>query len=330
MFYGMKVSFIVPVYNVEKYLNQCIESLLCQTYSNFEILLVDDGSPDNCPALCDIWSKQDNRIKVVHKQNGGLSDARNVGLDNATGDYVIFVDSDDFWVSKDSLNQLVSIVESNKECDFIGFNCSYYYPKTNSYRKWIEFDSCLSKPIDKNKAMQLLVASGTMPMSACLKVISRKSLSDMKLKFIKGLRSEDIPWFIDLLSGSNKCMFINQYVYAYRQNVSGSITSSFNDRYFNDLLWIIQNELERIYTRDLNENAKNALLSFLAYELCILLAYIKDLPKTVQCEARKKLYEYKWLLNYTINPKVRIVSFVNKFLGIRFTENILRFYLNHH
>ena len=82
----MKVSFILPIYNVEKYLSDCIESILAQTYSDFEILLVDDGSQDNCPALCDEWARRDNRIKAFHKTNGGLSDARKYGLKYAQGD----------------------------------------------------------------------------------------------------------------------------------------------------------------------------------------------------------------------------------------------------
>ena len=89
------VSVIVPVYGVERYLDACVEGLVGQTYRNLEILLVDDGSPDRCPAMCDAWTARDERIRVIHKANGGLSDARNVGLAKATGDYIYFVDSDD-------------------------------------------------------------------------------------------------------------------------------------------------------------------------------------------------------------------------------------------
>ena len=91
-----KVSVIVPVYNVENYLEECVNSILNQTYENLEIILVDDGSTDNCPQICDDWAKKDKRIKVIHKANGGVSSARNVGLDNATGEYIGFVDSDDY------------------------------------------------------------------------------------------------------------------------------------------------------------------------------------------------------------------------------------------
>lgn len=90
------VSVIVPVYKVEPYLDRCVASILAQTYPNLEVILVDDGSPDNCPALCDAWAQRDSRIRVIHKKNGGQSDARNVGLDAASGAYISFVDSDDY------------------------------------------------------------------------------------------------------------------------------------------------------------------------------------------------------------------------------------------
>ena len=89
------ISVIVPVYKVEQYLNECIKSIINQTYKNLEIILVNDGSPDDCGKMCDIWAKKDNRIKVIHKKNGGLSDARNCGIDIANGKYIQFVDSDD-------------------------------------------------------------------------------------------------------------------------------------------------------------------------------------------------------------------------------------------
>src|SRR5574344_1424030 len=91
-----KVSIIVPIYNVEKYLDRCMESLLNQTLKDIEIIMVDDGSPDNCPKMCDEYAKRDKRVKVIHKKNGGLGYARNSGLDIATGEYVAFVDSDDY------------------------------------------------------------------------------------------------------------------------------------------------------------------------------------------------------------------------------------------
>ena len=117
----IKVSIILPIYNVEKYLDRCVDSLLNQTLKDIEIIMVDDGSPDNCPQMCDEYAKKDRRVKVVHKKNGGLGFARNSGLDIANGEYVAFVDSDDY-VGLDMYKTLYDRAEVDK-CDavFCGF-----------------------------------------------------------------------------------------------------------------------------------------------------------------------------------------------------------------
>ena len=104
------ITIIVPIYRVEQYLDRCVKSLVNQTYTKIEILLVDDGSPDSCPMLCEEWGKRDTRIKVLHKENGGLSDARNYGIVHAKGEYVSFVDSDDY-VSTNYIKYLYGLIE---------------------------------------------------------------------------------------------------------------------------------------------------------------------------------------------------------------------------
>lgn len=108
-----KISIIVPVYKVDKYLNRCVESIVNQTYKDLEIILIDDGSPDSCPVLCDEWAKRDNRIKVIHKQNAGVSAARNAGIEIATGDYIGFVDSDDY-IQPQMFEKLLKNITDNK------------------------------------------------------------------------------------------------------------------------------------------------------------------------------------------------------------------------
>ena len=117
------ISVIVPIYNVEKYLHKCIDSIINQTYKNLEIILVDDGSPDNCGKICDEYAKKDDRIKVIHKQNGGLSDARNAGLDNAKGEYISFIDGDDY-IAEDMLEVLYNrIYQDNSDMAICNFLC---------------------------------------------------------------------------------------------------------------------------------------------------------------------------------------------------------------
>ena len=317
----MKISFIIPVYKVEQYLSQCVNSITEQTYRDVEVVLVDDGSPDECPALCDELAAKDSRIVVIHKENGGLSDARNAGLKKATGDYVVFIDGDDFWTRNDSLQKLVTIASEHKELDFIGFNCNYYYPDSNKMTAWVPYVDELAKPTDKNKVIVALVKSGTFPMSACLKLLKRDFLIDNELFFKKGQIAEDIPWFINVLDATSNCCFVNEYIYAYRQNVAGSITKVSGRKSFDSLFDIFKIELIKIEQRTFCEEAKNAIKSFLAYEYCILLTY-----PGIDKQTKMELHSYQDILKYDLNPKVKKASQWYKVFGIRVTTWILTTY----
>lgn len=317
----MKVSFIIPVYKVEQYLRHCVESILNQSYRDLEVILVDDGSPDNCPQICDELARCDSRIIVVHKQNGGLSDARNAGLLEASGEYVVFLDGDDFWVDNLQLEKLIKSALIYDGWDFCGFNCSYYYPESESFKAWVSYSDILSMPIDKNTAIVELVKSGTFPMSACLKLIKRSFLIGNNLLFVKGQLCEDVPWFINVLDKCEKCCFINQYIYAYRQNVVGSISSSISDKTFISLFGILKNEIKEIESCSFNQKAKEALLSFFAYELCILLT-----KENIDEKTYKELISYSWLLQYDMNPKVKKVRMIKRLLGFSITVKLLKLY----
>lgn len=322
----MKISFIVPVYKVENFLRQCVESIVSQSYKNKEIILVDDGSPDNSPELCDKLTSEYDCVVVIHKENGGLSDARNVGLKNATGDYVVFVDGDDFWRHEDDLEKLVAKLNENHNVDFVGFNCSYYYPVSDRFSPWVEYDYDLSNPVHGNIAIQKLVASGTVPMSACLKLIKRELLLNHNITFEKGQIHEDIPWFINLLEKSNSCLFLNEYIYAYRQNVVGSITNSINEKGFNCLLDIVKTEYYKLESRKFSQESKDSIKSFLAYELSILMMEVHLLPESQRENARNEIKSLCGLLKYTQNPKTRLVSKMYKLVGFSITEKLLRLY----
>lgn len=126
------ISVIIPVFNVEEYLDKCVESIISQTYENLEIILVDDGSPDNCPSICDNWAKKDDRIRVIHKINGGLSDARNVGIDKASGEYLFFVDSDDY-IAQDMIEKLyVALYENEADMSI----CNFKYVSEDNLKKF--------------------------------------------------------------------------------------------------------------------------------------------------------------------------------------------------
>ena len=126
------VSIIVPVYNVEKYLDRCIQSAVNQTYKYLEIILVDDGSKDNCPSMCDEWAAKDSRIKVIHKENGGLSSARNAGLNIFKGNFVTFLDSDD-WLEPDAVEAMMLCALQNG-ADMV--SCGFYFDDVQGNSDW--------------------------------------------------------------------------------------------------------------------------------------------------------------------------------------------------
>ena len=150
-----KISVIVPVYKTEGLLDRCVESIVGQTYENLEIILVDDGSPDNCPAMCDAWAEKDSRIRVIHKENGGVSSARNAALDIATGDYIGFVDSDD-WIEPEMYSSLIQkISESGKNIAL----CSYYAVEISGER--YECRCVVDKEVlDKDDYFRFIVLGG--------------------------------------------------------------------------------------------------------------------------------------------------------------------------
>lgn len=129
-----KISVIVPVYKAENYLHRCVDSLLAQTFQDFEILLVDDGSPDCSGEICDEYARKDKRVRVFHKENGGVSSARNLGLDNARGEWICFVDSDD-WVEEDMLATICSLIQSKGQIDILFFGFQYDYPQAQIGKK---------------------------------------------------------------------------------------------------------------------------------------------------------------------------------------------------
>lgn len=321
----MKISIIIPIYNVEKYLEQCVKSVLNQTYQNTEIILVDDGSPDNCPSMCDTFAEQDSRVRVIHKSNGGLSDARNAGTAIATGNYILYMDSDDFWANPDDLEKLVNAAKETPECDFIGFNCSYFYDVENKIIPWPKFDDEILEVTSSVKCVDKLVASGVFPMSACMKLI-RRSCIQGRIEFIKDVYSEDIPWFIELLKKTDKCRFINQYMYVYRKGVVTSISGSFSYKKYSDLFKLLRDGVE-INHKESDDRTHDALFSFWAYELCILRAMTGFMKREQRRRELNELYRYDWLFDYQLHPKVMKVAFVQKLFGKAVTNYVLHRYL---
>jgi len=209
------ISVVVPVYKVEDYLDECITSLINQTYNNLEIILVDDGSPDKCPEMCDRWAKKDSRIRVIHKENGGLSSARNVGIDNAKGEFLSFVDSDDFFDSK----MYEKLYEGVMRSPNIGISAikfwKYESGKAEIYS--VEWDTQKDVLI-KAKDFGLLTLKQEICHAATNKLYKREIFDHVR--FREGIVNEDVLFSHDLakvLVDLNLDMWdLNYYAYYYR------------------------------------------------------------------------------------------------------------------
>ena len=193
----MKFSVIVPVYNVEKYLPECVDSILNQDYEDFELVLVDDGSPDNCPIMCDEYANNYSRVRVVHKENGGLSDARNAGVDAAIGDYILFIDSDDYWNDTSTLTKLSEIIEKNS-VDIVQFGQEKLYQLENRIAHGTQRTLSQYNGMTTSELLGKLVSSEKLTISACSMAISRKFFVNNALYFKKGLKTEDLEWAVRL------------------------------------------------------------------------------------------------------------------------------------
>lgn len=210
------ISVIIPIYNVEKYLKTCIESVIQQTYKNLEIILVNDGSTDNCLNICNKYKAKDSRIKVINKKNGGLADARNVGLENSTGIYIAFVDSDDF-IEKDMYEMLYKELEDNR-ADIAGCDYYIYHTLKNSKSDIITKEKEIMTTEEALIKMNQLRGFG---ISACNKLYRKEIFKE--IRFPVGRISED--WFImyKILDKAKKIVYNPVAKYYYRQR-TGSIT----------------------------------------------------------------------------------------------------------
>lgn len=234
-----KLSVVVIIYKVEKYLNKCIESLVNQTYKNLEIILVDDESPDNCPKMCDEWAKKDSRIKVLHKKNGGVSDARNKGMELVTGDYLAFVDADDF-LSVDMFKILIDLLEKN---DADMSTCRDYQFEDGLEPKF-SFGGKVYIFNNSNDAYKNFFSKNNVILQNSWNKVCKTELYDGIL-FPYGESAQDVSTTYKLIARSKKIVSTSDHLYGYRQRKESAVhkcTSKFAlncitayNRQYNDL-----------------------------------------------------------------------------------------------
>lgn len=220
-----KVSIVMPVYNVENYIVSSIKSVLNQTYKKFELIIVIDGSKDNSEAIAREFEKADSRVKVYTKPNGGISDARNYGIDNAQGEYLIFLDSDDFWNYDLALEEINKIINQNKELDLIIFGHTQFDDGEVNIKETV-FPTLQIKSGEFEADLDYLIEKKIYKAAAWDKVVKKSILVNNQIYFPINKIHEDAVFLSSLVLRLDNIYFSDKKIYNYRYNVNGSLLSA--------------------------------------------------------------------------------------------------------
>lgn len=295
------ISIIVPVYEVEQYMNRCINSIVNQTYENLEIILVDDGSTDSCPEICEEWAKMDNRIKVIHKKNGGLSDARNEGMKIATGELIGFVDSDD-WISPDMYTILYEqMVKNDSEISACGVEKVWENKKEKE-----RLTPLGSYVLNREEAMEAIIDESLLKQPVWYKLYKRKVIQNVS--FPVGKCHEDVFWTYQIIGNANKVSIIDTPCYFYYQRKGSIMDDAYSLKRLDSIeakvnrVNYIKNELPLLY-----ELSKRNLWFSCIYSMQMSLQYLDSENFPI---AKSKIKNI--IANDNYKPKIKGISFKEK------------------
>lgn len=291
-----ELSIIVPVYKVEPYLPKCIDSILAQTFTDFELILIDDGSPDRCGEICDEYAKKDSRIVVIHQKNQGVSAARNAGLDAAQGEYIGFVDADD-WLEPEMYKSLMDrLLETG--CDLVG--CTYYHDNTAPTQR---AEDELRFPDSRALLFDLYTKPSKMSGSCCIKLFRRSVIGSVR--FIVGMTAwEDLVFLQNCyLHDPVSAVRLAKPLYHYRSNAESATNNTLNIRYgrqdFQRYVFSVLEQTDQAY-------ANKALTYFLDSSIQLISQYRKSSEQNLM---RKRVRQVKrhifyWVLRGTLQRRL--------------------------
>lgn len=312
----IKFSFIVPCYNVEKYLRQCLDSLFAQDYSEFDIIAVDDGSSDKTIDILNEYSASHNNLKVLQQKNQGASVARNNAVKNSDADFIVFIDSDDYISSASFLSDLVANITENNS-DVVLYKYSKFFDGEDD-KAVCPFNF----PTEFTDNLLLdLVRADAFYCAPWAKSVNRSFLADNNIEFKAGVVCEDQDWFLKIISFSPVISFIDKSYIMYRQR-KNSVSSSNFEKSTKDGTDIIE-EWSGLFSSVSDTKLKEGGLNAIAKLYCnIIIAYSRLTSK--QPQTLSKLKELTFLFNYDANDRVKKMGKMYKFLGFNGMVFILK------
>ncbi len=306
----MRFAVVVPVYNVEKYLEKCILSILCQSYRDFELILIDDGSTDRSGEICDEYCAKDSRIKVIHQKNGGLSNARNTGIRETSSEYIVFVDSDD-WIDSNSLDAFERIIERSHPEVIETIITEEYEDRT--VVKDTRFSAYLDLEFTRKRALDWILHETKDTWPAPKRICKRSFIIDNDLFFAEGRLQEDIDWTTRLCCKAETFRGYDQPWYHYRMKREGSISSKIHAKFITDVIEMAAIDKNLLNDGDpFSSQAFNAMMGSV-YITINLINHCneEDKKKVISC-----VKQNMWIFEYTPRMKYRLFAVLVKLFGV--------------
>lgn len=315
----MKFSIIIPCYQVEEYLPECVESVLKQTYTDFELILVDDGSPDRVPEMCDEYVRKDSRVRVIHQKNAGLACARNAGITDAKGEYLICIDSDDYFSQNNILERIAEKTKSEVDVILYGYQ-KYFESNKNKGESSVPF---LTGVCSTRDMLRSVLETNSYCGTAWTKAVKLSILHKHNIEFRPGMISEDIDWYLHLMCFAKTFDSINDVAIIYRQR-SGSISHAPNINSMTDNLWILENWPNRIKSIVEDSLTIDSLMSVMSYYYANDLILYASYPYQQVVPYKKRLKAQSYLMNFAVTPRALTIKKFYKLFGFEITIFLLK------
>lgn len=316
----MLISIIIPVYNVDQYLTECLNSIRNQTFQNYEVIMINDGSTDKSPKICEEFSKADKRFFTIHKENGGQSTARNRGVDVAKGEYLIFIDSDDFFTDSNCLQKIAGNLKP--DTDILSYRYFKYYSESNLSDCGINMSNLTG--LGKLEIIKELVKRDSFFCSCWSKAVRRNLITENKIQFDESLSCEDMDWYFRVINCCKTIEVLDYPVINYRQR-EGSVTSGgFKEKNISDFVVTIAKWQTKFESLECNE-ARYVMLSALAKLYCnLIISFSSNRSKALPL--KKKIFAHKSLLKFDLNPRTHIFKKVTGLIGLNTVTFLLNLY----
>ena len=319
-------SIIIPVYQAERYIERCVNSIKKQEFTDWELILVDDGSTDHSSEICDALSEQNSRIRVIHKENGGAASARNAGVREAGGEYILFLDSDDYWEGDNVLSQIID--QCKKRPDICLFGCFDEFEDTKQrVQSRGMYDAAAFSSGDRGTILISLIQTNQFPGSCWIMAVKNSLLKENRIQFPEGNHAEDIDWILSVLCAAQTFSYVEKPFYIYTKNRKHSITGTAGRKSIESILSTIE-KWSPILQKQCSGEVYTALNSYLTFEFLTTLVIYHGLTGAERKNIRKRMKKAPLDWGNIAGRKIKLAGWIYRILGVRLASKA--FFMQHH